>query len=1214
MSRLIQKLSIIVSLGLLPLIVARGPYAAPGELASSPLTTSTAVEPNIHLTLDDSGSMKLQMMITPDLLSRVPTLNGQSRVLVSIDADEGIPIVDRKERHVWHPRDAADPALIMPDASLQSNEIWNNHFWVLRTHEVNKLYYNPAVTYEPWPGLDANGTPMYRDANPAAVLLDPNQPATAANTFDLTDENFTYASTDGCPFIIEFFRGTCTQSLFLPVFYTSTDSNNNGIVDSSDTHTLVEIKPATNAALFPSGSYQAEIQNFANWFQYYRSRESAAKAALGNIVFNANFVRMGLDLLNQGHRNHLESMTDENRKIALLRSIYGVDSSGFTPARSALIEVGEMFRQSTTVDGIPAPILPANEGGECQQNFNILMTDGLWTEESDITVGNADANSDIGHATDINIGGGITKGFDGDATQSIDGGNYADAWSNTLADVAMHYYETDLRDLANKVPTTPGIDQAPHQHLVTYTVAFGVQGTLDPLNDSPTSDGFVWPDPFANPSAKIDDLWHAAYNSRGSFLSAQNPTELIDALSVAIDDIADRTATSSAVSVTSARLTTDSVVYRSLYNTNRWTGTISALPIVDLQLGIISDQELWDAASVLDQPSVTADNRTVLTLHKTADLMSPRDGVPFRWANITDAMKADLRINPAGISDSDAVAEARLDFLRGDRTNEGTGFGFRVRDSRLGDIVNSGPVFVKEANLGWPDEAPFPTGDNAYSTFRQSIGVDDPDTPNNEAREGVIYVGANDGMLHGFRESDGREILAYVPSNLFSSVRGEGLHYLTHPNYLHKYYNDLTPTISDVYIAHNNATQWRTVLIAGQRGGGRGYSALDITNPASFSEDNASATVMWEFSETDDDNLGYTFSQPQVGMTNDGEWVAVFGNGYNHSGADGDAKLFIVKIAEGLDGEWSASDYTVISTGAGSAADRNGLGTPALADIDGNGTIDRAYAGDLQGNLWAFDLESPLPSTWVQASSVSRLFTTIGSRPITSQPALSFHPTVGTTDTNSPNIMVAFGSGQLLVKNDLVATNNEYFYGVWDRGEANLTATNLVAQVSSTTSVQALVDPLNPDAGTTTVEARTLTRSNVDYNTSRGWYINLPASGERMVTNPIIRSNVVFFNTLIPATDICAGSGSGFRFSVDLAFGGPPSEPVIDINQDGVVDDNDRLGDELHSVVAAVRYDRALTDDTITERHLINQSELIAIKTAPDRKTGRISWQELLQE
>ncbi len=1219
----LRKLPLAVLTSMLPILAMDASWAAPGELANAPLTATTGVEANIHLTIDDSSSMNWGMMLSNDMSTFIVASPAPD-----LDSTEDlVPIVGGQTRRYWHPADANPnlPGEIMPDAEFTTTSAnWDDHFWIVRTNEVNTLYYDSNIDYKPWAGLDANGQPLFQNANPSAALINPNDPTQTTN---LT-ERITYTSVDGCPapsfpfFGFPFFgSSTCNQSLFLPTFYTWTDSNGNGRLDSSDSHTLVKIHPDTPTTQYPSGrTYAQEIQNFANWFQYYRKREYTAKAAIGAVINNASSVRMGLDLFNDGHVFDSASMRDPANKAALLNTFYSIESSGNTPAREALRRVGEMFRQSTTVNTIPPPILPQSDGGECQQNFNILMTDGFWTDSifSPFNFPNSDLDGGP-QDTDIHIGNGVFKGFDGNASQSADGGNYADNFSNTLADIAMHYYETDLRDLANRVPTSPGIDLAPHQHLVTYSVAFGVEGTLD-TSISPTTDGFAWTDPnrqgflAVDGRLRIDDLWHAAYNSRGQFLSARSPEQLENALNVAIDDIADRTATSSAVSVTSARLTTESVVYRSQYNTNRWTGTISALPIENLDLGILSDSELWDAATVLDQVTVTPQNRTILTYHNTADPNSPRDGIPFRWNSITNAMKADLRINPAGAIDNDTIAEARLDFLRGDRSNEGQGFNFRERGSRLGDIVNSGPVFVKEANLRWPDDSPFfPSGDNAYSEFATRISTDNPDTPANEARQGVIYVGANDGMVHGFRESDGKEILAYIPSNLFSDVKGEGLHYLTHGNYLHKFYNDLTPTISDVYIANNNATDWHTILIAGQRGGGRGYTALDITNPNNFSENNAANVVMWEFTNATDNDLGYTFSQPQVGVTNDGEWVAIFGNGYNHSG-DGAAKLFIVKIAAGLDGTWSVSDYTKISTGEGAVDDLNGLGTPALADLDGNGTIDRAYAGDLKGNMWVFDLSSTLPSTWTQASSVSKLFTTVGNRPITSQPALSFHPTIGDNVNNAPNLMVAFGSGQLLVHGDLTATDAEYFYAVWDRGESNLTSTSLVAQTTQATTVNVAIDPANPDAGTTSVEARILTSNNVDYSTSRGWYINLPGSGERTVTNPIIRSNVVFFNTLIPASDVCAGSGSGFRFTVDLASGGAPSEPVIDINQDGVVDENDRQSGEAQAVIAAIKYDRALTDDTITERHLINQSELIAIQTAPDRKTGRISWQELLQQ
>jgi hypothetical protein len=367
-------------------------------------------------------------------------------------------------------------------------------------------------------------------------------------------------------------------------------------------------------------------------------------------------------------------------------------------ARRALAKVGEYFSST----GPNAPILSAANGGECQQNYNLLMSDGFWNGR-DAGVGNADIDGGAGNTV-----------FDGNVAQANDQGNYADDFSETLADVSMTYYENDLRPLLNdRVPIQATIDEAEHQHLVTYTIAFGLSGKLDPAVDNPLAAGFSWPEPIAN-----------------------------------------------------------------------------------------------------------------------------------------------------------------------------------------------------------------------------------------------------DGMLHGFDDDTGAEVIAYVPNLLSSSNIGDGLHYLTESNYVHKFYVDLTPTLSDVYLSTGGATAWHTILVGGLRGGGRGFYALDVTNPGLFSEANADKLVMWEFSSSDDIDLGYTYSRPVIAYTNAGTWVAIFGNGYNDLGS-GEASLFIVDIEKGVDGDWQSGDYIKLSTGVGTAASRNGLASPALADIDGNGTVDRVYAGDLEGNLWAFDMENP---------------------------------------------------------------------------------------------------------------------------------------------------------------------------------------------------------------------------------------------------------------
>lgn len=1171
-----QKLGLSGIFSLLIAFSANNAFAAPGTLSNVPLFVTTTVEPNIFFTLDDSGSMDWEVMVpdTGDFAwnNGVPFYNGDWQAYLH-------PGWTDYQYYAWSSYNDRDRNIVPPAryASASANPLIHS-FWVMYNHNYNSLYYNPLSTYTPWVGVDNSGNPLYADADPQEVTRDPNDVNHNSDLLNLTD-SFDYYDN-----IVA--NALQTNMAYLPSYYTWVDDDNDGVLEINETHALVEINPATPTYThtFDDGTtftrtYAEEIQNFANWFEYYRKREFATKAAIGAVISKAGGSRMGLRLINGGHQINLKTMTDSGNKEDLLTTFYNINSNGGTPLRRALENTGEMFKYDW-YNG-DRPILNAANGGECQQNFALLMTDGFWNG-SNPSVGNADRSTN-------------NTGFDGDQFESNDGGNYEDSHSNTLADVAMYYYERDLRtNLADRVPTTIGVDEADHQHMVTYTVSFGVTGTLDPETYDPLASGFSWPEPDTDPT-KVDDLLHAAYNGRGLYLSAQNPKELEASLSEALSDIEERKATSSSVSVTSARLTTDSVVYVSEFNTNGWQGNIFAYPIIEtngvLTLDVPADP--LDALNAAEELSLLAkdggyDTRVILTHDGTS-------GVPFRWPNISSDMKADLRINSLGNIDNDTIAQARLDYLRGDTSNEGTGYQFRERATLmpdpvnptqsvknvLGDIVHSGPVYVGKPNLNWPDEAPFPTGGQAYSEFKED----------NENRPGMIYVGANAGMVHGFSETNLVEKVAYVPSNLTSTTRDEGLHYLTHSNYQHRFYNDLTPTVSDVYINGG----WKTVALFGQRAGGRGYTLLDVTDPNSFSEANAANTVLWEFTSNDDADLGYTFSRPQIGLSNSGDWVAVFGNGYNNDG-DGLAKLFVVKLNKSSSGAWTATDYIKIPAGsAGSVADPNGLSSPALADLDGNGTIDRAYAGDLNGKMWSFDLSSSSPTTWAAAGG-QELFTTIGNRPITSKPALSFHPTISSDTSNTPNVMVVFGTGQYIVDADKNSSHNNYFYGVWDKGETNLSSSDLVEQTFRSG-----------------FSARVLTQNSVDYSSSdRGWYIHLEDARERTTTNPIIRSGFVFFNSNVPSDDACLSDGYGYRFAVDLETGGSPSEPVVDNNGDGYVDEDDTI-DNTDDVQAATKIDRQLTDDTLTEKHIINQRDLTAIKDAPTRQTGRVSWQELLQ-
>ncbi len=1128
--------------------------SAPGTLATSPLFLSTVVEPNVFLTFDDSRSMVTETLVPQDTTQVRGlnfTVNEESLPYIQIGGDVLLVYL--------HP-DFYNFNVVPPVAALAEA-------WVFKNSQANKLYYDPAVNYIPWAGSDAAGNPLYPEYPADAAPMSPNNPGVT------TDLTATYLYLE---------MGLPGTEVYLPTYYVWDQAADiNGVIDA-DTDAYTEF--------IITG---AELQNFSNWWVYYRTRESSIKSAMGRIINNTDSNRMGLRLFNAGHIIDAATMTDSNNKLALLTALYNTNAVApgnlLSPARTALEETGLMFAGASTV---PTPILPAADGGTCQQNFNILMTDGYWNGPAP-TWGTP---SPFSNNTDKDTGCADCI-FDGDASQSNDGGNYADIYSDTLADVAMRYYEDDLApSMLDEVPERTGVDLATHQHLVNYTLSFGLTGSpgMDSTKVDPaTEPGFAWTDPTASPANKIDDLWHAAYNSRGEHLFVSgSSTELQNQLSLSIFDITERTGTSAAVAVNSAQLSTNSAIYVAQFNTDGWQGNLISFGI-DTDTGALL-AENWSASEILTNRDLDANPRTIIT-HDAATA----SGVAFRWTDISIDMQNDLLTNPLGSLDADTSSSgpgaARLDYIRGDRSNETFGYGFRERLSLLGDLVNSGPVFVGPPNLSWPDIYPFPTGGSAYSKFKES----------HENRIKMVYAGANDGMLHGFEDANGREKLAYIPGAIYQSlVPNAGLHYLSDPNYIHQYYVDLTPSVSDIFYNSN----WHTVLMGGLRGGGRGYYALDVTNPGSFKEADAAAISLWEFTSDDDADLGYTFSRPTIGLSNADTWVAIFGNGYNQIGTgSGEAALFIVDIEKGIDGFWDpVGDYVKISTGVGTPGAQNGLATPALADLDGNGTIDRAYAGDLEGNMWVFDLSGQSPNSWKVAtksgSTAIPLFTTPADpitgnpQPITAKPVLASHPNQPDTNSNKPNIMVYFGTGQYLVSGDKVTTDVQSFYGVWDTGDSALTQATLVEQTFDPSFAQ-----------------RVLTRNPVDYSIKHGWFFNLPDSGERSVTSPIARGDTVFFNSFVPVEDACSQGGYGYRFAVDMATGGSPLVPTIDSNADGVVDDNDYANNgSIDGVIAAIRQEGFLPEPVFIENLTFTGEKGSKIKSLATVPSGRFSWIELL--
>ncbi|WP_193166336.1 pilus assembly protein [Microbulbifer hainanensis] len=876
----------------------------------------------------------------------------------------------------------------------------------------------------------------------------------------------------------------------------------------------------------------------------------AAKQAAVNVVNSVNNVRVGVARLNRTNitnvggdggasdddgalvLKNLTSLSESGARQDIISIINAIDGSGFAPLSEALASMGRYFTigfdpsgqlvahpdgiassgtsaeifgpEPSYAAGLSSPTgnnLPVQE--YCQKSTLVMLTEGVPTKDRDLSANTFLEDYD-GDCTDVET---PCLTFDRKPNEiySSDGG------SDYLDDVAGALYDIDLRpDLTD--PDDP--DQK--NNVISYFIGFGDNQLLA----------------------------DAGINGFGGFTIVSDTAAMENALSETINSISSFVGTQSSVSFNTTTLESGSVIYSAKFDTDDFSGRLFAR-YLDPNTGRI-DGTQWEASELL--AGRTSVGRQILTY-------VDGQGVPFTrsspMANLGTPQRLDLQVDASDGStdDPDGLWDNRLEYIRGDTSSDRLD-GFRTRGrftagisvgrvKLLGDIVHSSPVYVGAPDLSWPST--FGTPDATYDQFTLDF----------QNRAPVVYIGANDGMLHGFLADSGDELFAYVPKLVASTDRANGLHYFTSSVYTHKYYVDLTPAVSDVFVdpQGGGSPEWITLLVGGLRGGGKGYFALDVTDPASLTEANADNVVLWEFDggdDTDRANLGFSYSEAKIAKLNNGEWAVIFGNGYNSD--NGVAGLFIVYIEAGADGTWQSDDWLFISTDAGTVDDRkNGLSTPRLVDLDGDSIVDRAYAGDLMGNMWAFDLSGNRDSQWDVVGG-HPLFKAPGET-IMAAPLIAENTAV--TDGASPNVLVLFGTGQYLNKGDLVDQNAGAFYAVWDNGDtvsgASLTEGDLAERLVETVGSGRKSDPDDPE---------------MDWAQQHGWYIRLDRgtgnfAGERVVTSPALRGNTLFFNTIIPNPDSCSSSGTGYLMSLDFTSGLSGTEAVADFNNDGEIDEGD---------------------------------------------------------
>jgi type IV pilus assembly protein PilY1 len=841
---------------------------------------------------------------------------------------------------------------------------------------------------------------------------------------------------------------SCTRSAFtagcgnMPAAFNCRISGSRLYIDVPDVDYANDIDPSDGSVIDEPNETTYWSSNYVHWFMKQlastgsmpanlpmENRKMAAKRVLKNLIKQLNptrpdgtidqQIRFGLARMHtQGSQPFeasnggyvVQPIADGNTSALLttLRSST-ISTPGYarTPLSESLIDVARYFvgsytdpegrvglgpypvyNRNTTNGGTSGTIpgSPISPAVPCRQSFILIVTDGDPTD---------DANNHHGTAFSQTFG----ADFDGDGNSN----NAADA-NDTLDDVAAYLFRRDLIDDA----TMPGV-----QNIVTYTIGFSLASRL---------------------------LQDTARNGDGQYFTASNAKALADQLQVTLEDILLRSGSFTAAAVPSSQ---------SAFGRGFYTAYFEPRPRGDLYRGHLQAYRLSDTLEILGDDSQPAVNPA------TGDFYEPRTTYFWDTAETVAAQVADpavgrtLYVSPVAPTSSRLFSNANADLAAAalgltdldvpTYASPSTGAPFanaeQLADAII-DYVRGVDAFDDDGDTSRTDPRPFPFGDIFHSSpivigappldllAETGYGpVTDPSShlARYRTREKLIYAGANDGMLHAFHagtyqigddpltpntteaayydNGTGMERFGWVPRIVLRSL----------PNLKapvsKPFFVDGPISVSEAWLpvsttdTTKDSREWTSVLIAGLRNGGRGYLALDITNPA------ATATMdhgefprfLWEL-DAPAEPIGNTWSQavmtrvklkngygtdlcgandgegsPGAGLPGDcrEEWVAIFGAGYLEQG-DPSMPQFLTNPS---DPAWSAASKGIfmVSLTDGSVLARASFdpadpelanmvfsfpSDPAVLDLDFDGFADVVYIGDTGGQLWKWDISA----------------------------------------------------------------------------------------------------------------------------------------------------------------------------------------------------------------------------------------------------------------
>lgn len=1076
------------------------------DLADRPLATATSgvmVRSNLMFVLDDSGSMGWNFL--PDNAPRSNVCFGA--------ADSNF---------IFYNPDAKYPPPLyangtsMPNASF--NSAWYDGFSGSSGGTVNLANNNPE-------------TPLIYGPQKSYNRTESSKVCGSRNSFQCELPSPNPSSADS-------FNGTDTTTTLVTVYRVAAPgfSRCSNTANSCALLTVTEVTVTAGAAgqflwakrksgaaanscnvadfdvVRASASLSADQKtNYANWFSYYRTRMLSMRTGAGKAFakIDASRFRVGFSVISE-HANggadstgflNIRDYDAGTQKVDFFSRLYGTVGWSNTPLRPALARAGRYYAKRLSGQSDPIQY-------SCQRNYTILSTDGYWNQDSSTPLdlyGNAGVGNPDG-------GSGIERPM-------RDAANNGTGVDNTLADVAMYYYVNDLRTEAlgnctgavanqnvceNNVPSDNQRDTNTAQHMTTFTLGLGISGTLTYDKDylTQTSGDFFnirqgtknWPDPIANSGAeRIDDLWHAAVNGRGIYYSASNADAMAASLVDVLSKIDAKLGSGGAAATSSLTpVTGDDWVFVPLYNTETWDGTVNAYKIrTDTGELTSPDSPVWSAADRIKAQG----SRRILFKNGSALTEFTYSNLPASAKALFEGMCGSInKLSQCPELSSDArsnlTATALVDYLRGSREYEMNASDaddrlFRTRSGPLGDIVGGAPVYVGKPPLSYGD---------SYKDYVES----------NRNRQGVLYVAANDGMLHALKVSadatGGQELWAYVPTAVMKDM-----HVLADKNYAakHRFFVDGAPVVADV----QDGANWRTILVGGLGKGGRAYYALDVTDPLN-------PRTLWEFT---DDDLGYTYGNPVIAKNKAGKWVVAFTSGYNNvSPGNGKGYLYVLDAITGQ----LVDANSKIPTSAGDTSTPSNLGRlNAWVDDSSTNVALRFYAGDMLGNVWRFDFDD----NYGAAGKEAVLLAQVGSnQPITTKPVLS-----EVVEGAYRYQLVTVATGRYLGYSDIGDTAVQSVYTFKD----TLGSTSLGVLRNNTGMVKQTMNAARNGLDNP---------KDVTWSSQTGWYVDLNLTpGERVNVDVEQQLNQLIVASNIPKPTACSPGGTAWLYYLDVGSGKP---------------------------------------------------------------------------